>query len=964
MTPLLERDVEFAKCETLFAHAAGGRGGILLVEARPGLGKTRLLQEVRGRAADLGLQVAHARGSQLESTFPFGIVQQLVEPLLGDVSRASEPEIFAGAAALARTALEAPSVTPAAAGPDRLGVLHGLYWLFVNLAARAPLLLAVDDAQWADESSLAFLSFLARRADELPLAVICARRPLEPGAPDESLGGLEEAGLTGRLQLRPLSASATAALTTQVLDGPDPEFCARCHRLAHGNPFMVVELCRSLALTGIPPNRETADRLEELVPDSIVRHATARLARLPPAAVALAHAAATLGDGAGLRQAADLAGLGLEDATRAADALFEAGLFSSVAPLEFTHPLLQAVLLSDRPPAEQAAAHGRAARILDEAGQSLDRVCAHLLRAQPTREPWVIARLRAGAAVAMSRGTPSTAVRYLRRALDQAPPRAAREAVLMELAEAETLTGDPAAGEHLNEVFTNSATERSCGLAALQMGRLAQLAGQIAPAVERMRIALRELEAADPALALATHAEMISAAQLSVGTAPLAHSGAADLQRRAARQEPLIAAPGYAALASLRAIEGAPAEEVARLAARAWTGGQLAERLGPASVLVHISIFALMFVDRLEQALALADTSVATAQRQGAIWAAGLALCTRSHLHFRAGRIKDAEADARQALVCAEDLPVSIITVAARAFLADARLAVGDVDEAFGLVHALDPGDERGGVFAQMLHTRGRVHLARREPERALADLLECGRRNDGIGAVNPATIPWRSAAAEAHLALGDVRAARTLAVEELELASRYGGPRARGVALITLGRCEADEPQVLRLHEAVRSLEASDARLDYARALIELGAAQRRANRRREARPPLIAGRELAARCGALALDERARVELEATGARPRDSIPIGVDSLTASELRVCRMAAVPLSNPEIAQSLFITRKTVEKHLSSAYMKLGIRSREDLAPMLGEPHGTYRGAHETVGRLPDASSPGGGIRS
>lgn len=133
--------------------------------------------------------------------------------------------------------------------------------------------------------------------------------------------------------------------------------------------------------------------------------------------------------------------------------------------------------------------------------------------------------------------------------------------------------------------------------------------------------------------------------------------------------------------------------------------------------------------------------------------------------------------------------------------------------------------------------------------------------------------------------------------------------------------------------------LDASPWRWEHAEALVDLGAAVRRANQRREARTHLRAGFELAESIGALALAERAREELIATGARPRRVIRSGLDALTASERRVARMAADGQSISEIAQGLFITRKTVETHLYASYRKLDVNTRGALAAALARDH-------------------------
>jgi DNA-binding CsgD family transcriptional regulator len=139
-------------------------------------------------------------------------------------------------------------------------------------------------------------------------------------------------------------------------------------------------------------------------------------------------------------------------------------------------------------------------------------------------------------------------------------------------------------------------------------------------------------------------------------------------------------------------------------------------------------------------------------------------------------------------------------------------------------------------------------------------------------------------------------------------------------------------------LAEAVDMLESTPARLEHARALVELGAALRRANRRAEARERLHEGVDIAHRIGASALVEQANEELAATGARPRKLLQTGIETLTASERRVAQLAAEDMSNKEIAQALFVTVKTVEVHLSSVYRKLGLTSRRQLASALEQP--------------------------
>lgn len=247
--------------------------------------------------------------------------------------------------------------------------------------------------------------------------------------------------------------------------------------------------------------------------------------------------------------------------------------------------------------------------------------------------------------------------------------------------------------------------------------------------------------------------------------------------------------------------------------------------------------------------------------------------------------------------------------------------------ESLGLMSA--PPEEV--PFEQPLHARGRIRLALGQVERARDDFVACGRKNLERLAVGPAPMAWRSGAALACAALGDEDEARSWAGEELSLARAFGAPRTLGVSLRAAGTVAAPEDQIELLEESVEVLTASPARLERAKALVELGAALRRQGHRKDARAPLSAGLELAGDVGAVPLAQRGREELVATGARPRRTAQSGVDSLTPSERRVIRLAANGLSNRQIGRELVVTVKTVEMHLRNAYRKLEIGSREDL---------------------------------
>ena len=241
-------------------------------------------------------------------------------------------------------------------------------------------------------------------------------------------------------------------------------------------------------------------------------------------------------------------------------------------------------------------------------------------------------------------------------------------------------------------------------------------------------------------------------------------------------------------------------------------------------------------------------------------------------------------------------------------------------------------GDAYSGTL--VLNARARLRLAQGDPGAALVDLLEVGRRQEAMREPNPATMDWRSQAALAYAALDEPDAALALAREELELARRFGAARAIGIALRSLGVIGGE---LDRLEEAVAVLAASPARLEHARALADLGVALRHRRRAVDAREPLRQALDLAIRCDATPLAGRARTELLIAGARPRRSQLSGVDALTTNERRVAALAAAGRSNREIGQALYVSHKTVEKHLTAAYRKLGVAARGDLPGALAK---------------------------
>src|SRR5213083_3065445 len=178
---LLEREGELAQLGALVGAAREGAGRLVLVEGGAGIGKTRLLAAARERGEEAGMEVLHARGGELEREFPFGIVRQLFEPALARGGKAERREVLSGAAGLAAPLFSGDYLTDRASAKadPAFATLHGLFWLTSNLAARRPLVLAIDDLHWADKPSLRWLAYLVRRLEGLPVLVVACVRPAE-----------------------------------------------------------------------------------------------------------------------------------------------------------------------------------------------------------------------------------------------------------------------------------------------------------------------------------------------------------------------------------------------------------------------------------------------------------------------------------------------------------------------------------------------------------------------------------------------------------------------------------------------------------------------------------------------------------------------------------------------------------------------------------------------------------------
>ncbi len=813
---LLERELELGVVAGLFERAAAGHGGLVLLEAPAGAGKSVLLEHAAGLARERGLGVLRARGHELERAFGWGVARSLFETSLAARSEADRDELLGGPATAARGLFGRGEQAAGVPSSDAaFAVLHALYWLAARLAEREPLLLVVDDAQWGDEPSLRFLVYLLGRLGDQPIAVLVAARTGERDA-----GLLEQ--LAGdpaaRVQvLRPLSPAAVARLVRGRMAGAEEGLCRRCFELTAGNPLQVRELLAAIEQQERPADAAALVAAVELAARSLGRTVLRRLGMLSPDPRALARAVAVLEDDAPVQLAGALAGLAPTGALAAADELARADVLRAGDPLGFSHPLVRAAVYGELAFGERAQAHRRAARLLGEVGAPDGQVSAHLLESPAAGDDVVVSLLRAAARRALAQGVPGSAVRYLERALREPPAGQERAGVLADLGRAEAAAGRPAAAAHLEAAIALVAAPRERAALLLEFGRVLHDAGRLTDAGASFRRGLRELGADEASqherrsgdgdatrssepgdgseLAIDLEAGYLTSAMLDPALAADAHH---HVDAILASGELLDSRAGRA-LASkamfMRLFAGGPRDEVLAVARRLLGDGRLIEEDSADSQARTHVIGCLSWCDDYEAAERALRLSFAEAQRRGSVLTFAMASQLRARQRLWTGAIADAVADARAANeIWRQGLHVYLH--ASSYCLVSALLEQGDPDEAEAVLALAEHQPAASGFFAAWRQAAvGRLAAYRGDDAAALEAFQATGRRVAELLAVNPTILPWRSEAGLAARRLGrhepDAWARRAQAAAMRAAASLHGRT-ARATAVWTFALTSA----------------------------------------------------------------------------------------------------------------------------------------------------------------------------
>ncbi len=924
--PILERRSETRALRTVIASVRAGNGRLVAIEGEAGIGKSSLLRLAVAMARHAGVQSLVATGSELERQYPFGVAVALLEPLVH--GRSAPPHhLLDGPAAVTAPlfGLDRPSAAPAG---DRFATIHGLYWLTLNATDRGPLLLAIDEAQWADEATLHFVYYLARRIRELPVAVVIALRTGE-GASEDEVGRLLRSDRDA-IHLRPASLSEEAVGKLVAASGEraaDPRLRRACWEASGGNPFLATGLAWELWRGSLGQDDLPLDP-SSLIPDRVMRFVEARFSHLDGRAQRVAEAVAVLGEAATVERVVRLVRIPEEDVVEDARTLVRVAILRESGTLGFVHPLVRHAVYEAFPAVSRKRAHRDAARILVADGAPIGTIAGHLLESEPSGDAEVVTALLEAGRDAAARGQPEAATQLLRRALEEPPAGDRRREVLLELARAEAAAGSPSSITRFADALDLTPDRRERAALLLELGHSRIRGSDHAAAAEAFKRGMEELGDPSDEVGARLEAGFVAAGWLAAGH----REAAGRIGLRILSQDVLGPAHRELAMAMTfeRSITGAATcAEALRTVHRVLDEAPVEVLIGEGQ-LIELATGALFSTDELVEHGALAADAIAAARAQEAYGKIGVYSAAKSWSDYQRGRLIEAIAGTETAIRAA-DLGWEALLPFASGVRGMALIERGDLAAA---ERALDLDPDRWSGRADwllVLLARGRLHDAAGDTDSALAAWREVDMFGNRLGYRSPGPPEWRGWMAEALARRGERDEARRVAGECVEIARHWGARWPLAHALRSAGIVEGGPRGLELLREAASMLENSPALLERTRALVDLGAALRRQGPAGEAREVLTAGMELAHEIGALALLARSRDELLAAGYRPRRYARRGVDALTPSESRVARLAANGRTNRQIAEALFVTPKAVEFHLANAYRKLGIASRREL---------------------------------
>jgi DNA-binding CsgD family transcriptional regulator len=893
--------------------------GAVVVEGAPGLGKTAVVNSACHVARQSGVRVLRARCAVQESTAPLGVLQQLAA------------QIQAGDRPFGGEVRDLLRRTRGGGLPDDelLELFGSLEEALFDRGPAQAVLVAVDDVHWCDPASTAWLHYLVRRIEIRPLRLVLSMTAQAPGLGLTPLDRLLHESSTRRVELGPLTVEQVDTFLTDSIGAPaGEEVAAAYHYATSGSPFLLSALLRATGGAGPLDPTELLSRLEETSPPEVSRALAHALEPLGPEPLEVLQAAVVLDGDATPANLATMVGTEVADVERAAEALRDLSLVRAGWPLRCEYPLIASVVHQMIPPDELEQAHTRAALILEEADAPAWVQARHVAETAPSGDAARAALLLAGGREAHAAEEHVAARALLVRALDEPPPSELHADTLVALALVESRLHEPAAIDRLREATRLGADPAAVARATLTV--LWNDAGSADPSavLDSMEVVLKELGPDEPELA--AHLELARELFTRDATTPPAvvDHDATGLER------------AHHAIRLADQVSPDGARELAGELQHGFTAPDLLDH-DPVTALIRIrAALTLLRVGQIDAGSRHVDSLLAAsaAVEEHPLRNVLLSLATRAAVlrgdvaaaleHDAAEAALDRHANPGfRALTTAWRHELAVLTdgehhdlPALEAELADlaARGPHPSVQEPFATVEAL-----------------GRSHLDAGRPDEALAAFTTAAEWATDRGVDNPAITEWRMGQARARAALGDTATAIELAREQVALARTFGAAPALGRSLRGLAAVVPDSERVAVLTEAVQLLNSAGTPIERARAMLDLGVAQRAAGNVTAARRSLRAAADVSFHCGVDSLVRISRDELLAAGARPRRLALTGIEALSPAEQRVAELASAGATNAAIAATLFVAPKTVESHLARVYRKLGITSRSELREAL-----------------------------
>jgi len=913
---LVGRDEEVLALDTLFRACTQGKGTVAVIRGPVTSGKTSLLLAFTEQAAAAGAICLGAAASRAERGLPLGIVDQL---FFGSVLPASIApqiaELNQSRALIGQFAEPEPeTVSPALAR-----VFDRVLKVLVELSASRPVVIAVDDLQYADVTSLQCLSYLGRRVGASPILTVLTECTGTLPADRVLHAEILHQGNCHGIAVAPLTLSSVARLLAEHI-GADTaaRLAPACHAMTGGNPLLVNALGEDAekSSSGSPPR---------LVPGPAFRSAVvACLNRYEPEIVELGQTVAVLGQDATPGLLGELLAMSPESALQGIDALCASGLLQSG---HFRHEQARQAVLGQLTADERAALHGSAARMLHQANASSPTLARHLVAAHRTGTRWAVAALQEAAEQALADGEAERAIDYLRQAESECVDDRQSAAIRFSLTCAEWPIDPEWAARHLPELVADAR------MGLLDSDSLSELAycllwvGDTSSAAEI-------LTSLTPGSAETTSEQASFSAFRTTPRSPLDffYPDQAKRARHAVRE---------AASSPQAAVRPAP-QKIGRPPSLVETDSEatliVAERIlaerglnDPTLVSITAALMALICEDMLDQAASWCTVlRESEASRGRPLWQAVLTAFW-AIIEVRRGNLPTAEDHARTALTLMTKKAWGVAIGGPLSILLLTTTASRNFQDAAAFLRTPVP-DAMSGTFYGLLYlyARGEYYLATGRPQTALADFTNCGDRMIMWGLDLPGLLPWRTKAAEAYLVMGNSLKARELSKEQLaQVGSRLS--RTRGIALRIFALTSHPAKRIALLRESAEVLRDSGARLELAYTFAELGTAYLALGEHGRAHWAARQARNLAERCGAQAL-QATLSEIDVGGRVPGNEFDTKLlNQLSDAEQRVAMLAAYGHTNGQIAHRLYVTVSTVEQHLTRVYRKLGIAGRADL---------------------------------